>query len=214
MADGFIDSTARNGIASETTLRGVLLGRVVNNIDLQGLHRVQVQILPDFAAWAPVAVPVGGEHHGTYLIPQVGDQVVVAFVNGDARAPVVIGSVWKSPDAVPVSSPTDAVTKRVLRTPAGHELVFDDAAQSVTLTTSTRQKITLDPMRIELSAGEGQAKLTLEGGNITLEAAGSVHLKAPVVSTDAETLDLSASERAHLDGGKACVVEAMGVKIN
>lgn len=214
MAGGFLETAARTGAMAETTFRGVVLGRVVNNVDLERLHRVQVTILPGFDAWAHVAVPVAGPHHGAYLIPQIGDQVVVAFVNGDARAPVVIGSIWNSPDAVPVSAPTDAVTKRVLRTPAGHELVFDDAAQSVTLTTSTRQKITVDPTRIELSAGEGQAKVTLEGGRITLEAAISIHLKAPIVSTDAKALDLRASELARLDGGKVCDVRADLVKIN
>jgi phage baseplate assembly protein V len=214
MAGGFIESTVGGGAATEMQFRGVVLGRVVNNLDLVGLHRVQVQILPGIDVWAHVAVPVAGSHHGTYLIPQVGDQVVVAFVSGDAKAAVVIGSVWNSPDAVPVSSPTDAVTKRVLRTPAGHELVFDDAAQSVTLTTSTRQKITVDPMRIELSAAEGQAKLTLEGGTITLEAAARVHLKAPVVSTDAETLTLTANKLANVQGGKVCNVQAETVTIN
>lgn len=214
MAGGFIETTVANGAAAETRFKGVVLGRVVNNIDLLGLHRVQVEILPGIDVWAHVAVPVAGSHHGTYLIPQVGDQVVVAFVSGDTRAAVVIGSVWNSPEAVPVSAPTDAVTKRVLRTPAGHELVFDDAAQSVTLTTSTKQKITVDPMKIELSAGGGQAKVTLEGGRITLEAAISVTLKAPIVSTNAKALDLSASELTRITGSKACEVQAELVKIN
>lgn len=214
MAGGFIETTAGHGAAADTRLKGVVFGRVVNNIDLLGLHRVQVEILPGIDVWAQVAVPVAGSHHGTYLIPQVGDQVVVAFVSGDTRAAVVIGSVWNSREAVPVSAPTDAVTKRLLRTPAGHELVFDDAAQSITLTTSTRQKITLDPTKIELSAGEGQAKVTLEGGRITLEAATSIHLKAPIVSTNAKALDLSASELTRITGSKACEVQADLVKIN
>jgi phage baseplate assembly protein V len=214
MAGEFIASTGAGGGDAESRFQGVVLGRVVSNVDLLGLHRVQVQILPGIDVWAHVAVPTAGSQHGTYLIPQVGDQVVVAFVSGDVRAAVVIGSVWNSAEAVPVSSPTDAVTKRVLRTPAGHELSFDDAAQSVTLTTSTQQKITVDPARIELSAAGGQAKVTLEGGRITLEAALGIHLKAPIVSTEARALDLSASELTRLTGSKACEVQADLVRIN
>ncbi len=41
-----------------------------------------------------------------------------------------------------------------------------------------------------------------------------MQLKAPVVSTDAKTLDLKATELGHLDGGKVCVIQAEGVKIN
>lgn len=214
MAGGIIEAAARTVAAAASRLSGVYLGRVLSNIDSQGLDRVLVHLLPGVDVWAHVAVPIAGQGYGAYLIPQPNDQVVVAFVYGDGLKPVVIGSVWSKAGAAPVSSPQDAVTKRVLRTPLGHELVFDDAAQSVTLTTSTKHKITLGPRGIELSTGDGQAKLTLEGGRITLEAAASVHLKAPVVSTEAKTLDLSATELAHLDGGKACVIEAEGVKIN
>jgi phage baseplate assembly protein gpV len=215
VTDGLIASAAREAPAPAAALPGVVLGLVLDNLDAQGLHRVLVRILPGIEAWAPVAVPAGGPRHGTYFIPQRGDQVVVAFVNGDARAPVVIGSVWARADAVPVSAPTDAVTRRVVRTPAGHELVFDDATLTVRITTSTGQTVVLDPLGVEVAAGDGKAKLRLDSaGLVTLEGAAKLELKAPLISLDARVLELKGSQAALLDGGNACVVQAQLVKIN
>jgi uncharacterized protein involved in type VI secretion and phage assembly len=57
--------------------------------------------------------------------PQVGDIVVVGFGNSDIAWPVVVGSVWDLRNR-PRWTPTDAVGKRVLKTPAGHQVVLDD----------------------------------------------------------------------------------------
>ena len=54
--------------------------RVVNNLDLAGLGRVQVRLpwLPELDLWARVAVPMAGMASGTYAMPQIGDEVLVA----------------------------------------------------------------------------------------------------------------------------------------
>src|SRR5580693_8955976 len=44
--------------------------------------------------WARVAVPMAGRERGSYTLPAVGDQVVVAFENGDVDRPIVIGALW------------------------------------------------------------------------------------------------------------------------
>src|SRR5205814_2095333 len=51
--------------------------------------------------WALVAVPVAGDNHGAFLIPDVGARVVLGFVNGDSRYPVVLGSIWDGSMKVP-----------------------------------------------------------------------------------------------------------------
>ena len=78
---------------------GAQLARVVSVEDPQKLARVQVQLLgPDGDAegpvWARVAVPVAGPDRGAFLIPDVDDEVLVMFVAGDPRSPVVVGGLW------------------------------------------------------------------------------------------------------------------------
>ena len=93
------------------------LGEVVSVDDPEGLSRVEVRFLSrgpvaddktnedhqDSTAWALVAAPVAGDRHGAFLIPDVGSRVVLGFVSGDHRYPVVLGSVWDGSMSIPDS---------------------------------------------------------------------------------------------------------------
>lgn len=88
---------------------GVVVGRVINMLDPNALGRLQVQ-LPfidalDLSPWARVASPMAGLFHGTYFIPNLGDEVLVAFEHGDINAPYIIGSLWNAVARPPLSSP-------------------------------------------------------------------------------------------------------------
>jgi uncharacterized protein involved in type VI secretion and phage assembly len=77
------------------------LAEVVSVDDPENLSRVQVRLLnfdgigeQDGPVWARVAVPFAGSERGAFLIPDVGDEVLVTFLNGDSRLPVVVGGLW------------------------------------------------------------------------------------------------------------------------
>ncbi|MFH7319200.1 phage baseplate assembly protein V [Desulfurivibrio sp. D14AmB] len=87
---------------------GSYLARVVAVNDPEGIGRVQLRLLAfdgvddqEAPLWARVAVPFAGNARGAFMIPEVGDEVLVSFVNGDPRQPIVIGSLWNGRDAVP-----------------------------------------------------------------------------------------------------------------
>jgi phage baseplate assembly protein V len=175
---------------------------------------VQVH-LPEMDPWARVAVLMGGMNSGTYFIPQVGDEVLVAFNHGDLRDAYVIGSVWNKVDRPPTSLPSDAVNRRVIRTPGGHELVFDDLGRSITITSITKQKITIDPTKIEITTTENKVSLKLDkAGNLSVESARSIALKAPRISIEGDSVEIKSSTRTDIDGGQACDIQAGLVKIN
>ena len=196
---------------------GVAVGQVINNIDSTGLGRVQLQLpwLPGYEPWARVAVLMAGTLRGTYFIPQVGDEVLVAFNHGDIREPYVVGSLWNGTDRPPSLATTDPITKRLIRSPLGHQIEIDDALQSVTITTNTQQKVSLDPAQIEVSTTGGTASIKLDvAGNVTIQGAVSISLKAPNITIEAAALDLKGSASATLNGGLACNIQAATVKIN
>ena len=136
---------------------------VVNNLDSTMQGRVQVRLpwATGLDPWAAVAAPMAGIGHGTYFMPQIGQQVLVGFNNGDIGEPYVIGVLWNVIDRPPILAPTDAVTKRTIRTPLGHEVSFDEATQTLSVTSSTQQQVRLDPTGIELQAGLGAATVQL-----------------------------------------------------
>src|SRR5689334_18751608 len=108
----------------EEKVFGVTIATVLNNIDCNGQARIQLQLpwLPGFQPWARLACQMAGSGAGTYFVPQIGEEVLVSFNHGDVREPFVLGSLWNTQDRPPALSPTDAVTKRKIRTPKGHEL--------------------------------------------------------------------------------------------
>lgn len=86
----------------------VQLATVTSVNDPDGLNRVEVQLLShsespqqEGVLWARVATPCAGPNKGAFFIPDVGDEVLISFVNGDTRYPVVIGSLWNGGQAAP-----------------------------------------------------------------------------------------------------------------
>ena len=206
-----IDSAAREP-GNDTRIYGVAVAEVLSNWDSLGLGRVQLRLpwMPDFQPWARVAVLSAGSERGTYFIPQVGEEVLVAFNQGDVREPYVIGSLWNSKDKPPA---IDAQSKRIIRTPAGHEIEFDDTFKSIVITDATGHKATLDPDGIALEAGPSKLKLgkdgtvTLEGTIVKINAGAAAELKGASVEVSADT-------SATLKGSGLCTVQGGLVKIN
>ena len=75
------------------TLQGVYTASVLDNRDPEGLARVFVRVpgVTDAGVWARLATMMAGRNRGTLFIPEVGDEVLVAFERGDQRSPYVIG---------------------------------------------------------------------------------------------------------------------------
>jgi uncharacterized protein involved in type VI secretion and phage assembly len=197
---------------------GVAVATVINNADctLEGRAQIHLPWAPGLDPWARVASPMAGLGHGAYFMPQLGQEVLVAFNNGDVGEPYVLGALWNGVDRPPLLAPTDAVNRRFLRTPLGHEIELNEVTQTVTITSTSQQKITLDPARIELSAGLGAASVQVtSAGTISLTATTSIELSAPSVTiSGATTVTIQGGASATLDGGVLCVVKGTTVTIN
>ena len=109
---------------------------------------------------------------------------------------------------MPAELPTDVMTRRVIRTglteATGHEVEFDDALQSITITTSTEQKITLDPEKIEVSTTSGSVKITLDLStqSVAIEAPNEIKLKAlKSIKLEAAKIDIQGTDTTTIKGG-------------
>jgi uncharacterized protein involved in type VI secretion and phage assembly len=199
-------------------VHGVTVATVVSNADcsLEGRAQIKLPWLPGLEPWARVASPMAGLGHGAYFMPQAGQEVLVAFNNGDVGEPYIVGALWNTIDRPPLLSPTDAVSRRFLRTPLGHEIELNELTQTLTITSTTQQKVTLDPARIELSAGGGAASVQVTtAGAIVLTAATSIDISAPSVTINGATaVTIQGGASATLNGGALCTVQGALVKIN
>lgn len=116
---------------------GVTTGRVIDLLDPMMLGRVQVQ-LPfidclDLNPFARIAVPMAGPFCGVAFLPQVGDEVLVAFEQGDVNVPYIIGSLWNAL-APPLPPPPPEVRFNYsIRTITGNQIVMSDIPPMLTL---------------------------------------------------------------------------------
>ena len=167
----------------------VLCAIVTDNQDPDGLGRVQVrypQLTPDHASpWARLVAPGAGPERGLALIPEVGDEVLVALEMGDISQPYVLGGLWNGQDAPPASDLVSGgkVVRRMLRTRAGHQISLSDATGGgeVIIEDSNGNRVALDASNngITLSA---KGDIVIEaGGNLKLTA--SMGLSAEANST-------------------------------
>lgn len=198
----------------QSKLYGVVVGRVINPLDPLALGRVQVQ-LPfidslDLSPWARVAVPMAGPLHGTYFIPNLGDEVLVAFEHGNRDAPYVIGSLWNAMAPPPLPSPLAQI--RMIRTLAGNQIIFSEVPPSITIMTATAQTILMSAAGIQITAGANVINMTPDGVTITgpvinLVGTASINLKAPNINIVSEAA-------TNVSGGGACNIKAALVSIN
>ena len=134
---------------------------------------------------------------------------------GDIREAYVIGSLWNTTDRPPALTQLDATVKRIIRTPTGHELEFDETLGTVKITNFMRHSITLSPTGIELSTIGGLSKLTLgTDGSISLIGSLSVSVSALDVAVSGATGTTLSGGTVTVDGGANCTIRGATVNIN
>jgi uncharacterized protein involved in type VI secretion and phage assembly len=196
-------------------ITGIVIGVVTNNNDDEGkMGRVKVRypwLGKDHESnWARVAAPMAGEGRGIYFLPEVEDEVLVAFEHGDMRFPVVIGSLWNGKDAPPETNENGENNIRVIKSRSGHiirlndekdkekieiidkseqnSIVFDTANDTITITTekditlsASKGKITLDAKEIEIKSSSGATTIK-SGAGMDVEASGTMNIKGSTVN--------------------------------
>jgi uncharacterized protein involved in type VI secretion and phage assembly len=199
---------------SEVTLeagghaKGVAPAVVRENQDDSGMGRVKVSYpwhsQPQESYWARVAVPMAGKKRGTYFIPEVGDEVLVAFERGDMRFPYVVGSLWNGQEQSPEINGDGKNDIRCIHSRKGHKLTFNDGSKGlVQLELNDGKKISIDDNGITIDDGQGNTfAIDSKGGSISIQAATSVSIKAPQISIEASgTMSLKAGPSMSLNAG-------------
>lgn len=162
--------------------------------------------------WVRLAAPYATQGAGQTFRPEVGDEVVVAFVEADPNAVIVLGALHSSPRAAPVHAAKGNKVKALttpaglrlemddetgalsLTTPEGQTLSITDETQSITLRDTNDNQIALSSSGIELSAG----------GDLTLGAKGSIKLDAGAA------LEMSATSAAALKASGSLKLSSSG----
>jgi uncharacterized protein involved in type VI secretion and phage assembly len=189
-------------------VKGVAIGIVTQNKDEDGLCRVKVRFpwheKPRESYWARLATPMAGKERGLVAIPEIGDEVVVAFEREDLRFPYVLGALWNGVDKPPLANDDGKNDKRIFKSRKKHYLLFDDGQSKgvVELKHEKGRKVTMDDDGIVVEDGAGNSiKIDSNAGSITIQATGQLSIKAATISIEATgTLDLKASGTTTIKG--------------
>ncbi len=185
---------------------GAFLARVVSVQDPDNRNRIQVRVYnldgitgQDGAVWARVAVPFAGDNRGAFFIPDVGDEVLVVYLSGDSRFPVVLGGLWNGHDTAPdqFGGSGDSVDRWTITGKAGTKIAIiedktgptiqfttpgqlsgkmTDSDGSIEFTDSNQTSVRIDASGVTINAPTAEVQIT---------AASSMTVNAPQVSVNA-----------------------------
>src|SRR5258708_3987094 len=188
-------------------VKGVAVALVTQNKDDEGLCRVKVSYpwhdKPRDSYWARLATPMAGKERGFVLIPEVGDEVLVAFEREDLRFPCVLGALWNGKDKPPFANNDGKNDKRSLRSRKKHYLLFDDGSSGVVeLAHEKGRKITFDDQGFAVQEEKGNTvKVDSSSGAMTIEAKGTLNIKAASITIEATgTLEVKANATLTIRG--------------
>jgi phage protein D len=182
--------------AAPTWGTSVVVGVVTQTADPDGLGRVRVQYpaLGDDAEgwWARIASPAAGAGRGLLMMPVAGDEVVLAFEQGDPRRPYVLGSVWNGQ-----AKPGDDLVKSDGSFALASDHDVGVTAQGQAMITA-QQALT---MKGENVSAQAQNAVEIKGATVTVQADGSVTIKGASVSVQAQgSLSVQASGSVQISG--------------
>jgi uncharacterized protein involved in type VI secretion and phage assembly len=193
----------------DSRINGVVVGIVTDNKDPDKLGRVKVKIprlsSEDESNWARVISFMAGKEMGGFFLPEVNDEVLVAFEYGDINIPYVIGSLWNGKDSPPLTNDDGKNNFRIIKSRSGHVIRLDDTdgqEKIEIVDKSKNNKIIIDTKEkkisiisdkdIEISAPNGKVKI--EAMDIEVKSSASTKIEA------SSTMDLKASATANLKG--------------
>lgn len=200
---------------------GTVVAIVTNTEDPENLGRVKVKfpwMSQDAESdWARVISPGAGPKAGLYMVPDVDDEVMVIFEQGEFGRPYVLGGVWNGKDEVPppgkgaptnkkpqvrtwysrkghfISAHDEPEQKIEIITAGGHKLVLDDKNKKIELVTTGGAKLTMD---------DNSKTIDLEGGGpLNVKSTGAMSIKSNAnLTIEGQMIDIKASGPLNLKG--------------
>jgi uncharacterized protein involved in type VI secretion and phage assembly len=165
----------------------------------------------DGLVWARIAAFDAGGDRGAVFRPEIGDEVVLGFIDDDPRDPVVLGALHSSAKAAPIPGSDDNHEKGYVSR-AGMKLVFDDDKPSVTIETPSGAMLRLDDDAgsVELADQNGNV-VKMESSVLEITAAADFKVKATGnVTIEGVNVDLKASAAAGVNGSASAKLESSG----
>ena len=172
-------------------MSGLAVGIVMANKDPHGLGRIKVKLpalSDEIGHWTRVATLMAGKERGSFFLPEVDDEVLVAFEQGDIARPYIIGALWNGQDKPPDVNADGKNNLRFIKSRSGHIVRLDD--------TDGKEKIEI----IDKSGGNS-VTFDAASNTITIKSAKDVVIEAPQgkISLSAKSIEVKSSAETKVE---------------
>lgn len=202
-------------------INGVAPAIVTQNNDPEGLGRLKVKLpwLTDDSEtdWVRMVSFMVGKEFGAVFMPEVNDEVLVAFEQGDVNHPIVIGALWNMEDAPPETNADGKNHTKILKMRSGHVISFNDDSDGgkahLEIKSSSGHTILLDDesgnekVTIKDKSEENLISLDAASNTISIESGATIKVKG-------KKIEIEADSALSLKSNGTVTIKGTTVKIN
>lgn len=203
---------------------GVTTALVTNLNDPEAMGRIKVKYAwlgEAESTWARLASPMAGAERGWWCLPEINDEVVIAFEHGDINRPFIIGSLWngkdKPPETLGDSVAGGKVVHRLIRSRSGHMILLDDSdgkEQIIIRDKTKKNEIIIDSKNNTIKINVDKDLKTTAKGETVIESTGKLTLKSnDDLTIECKNFKVDAQMNADLKANAAVNVQNAAAKI-
>ena len=189
-------------------------GKIVTNVDDSddnGRVKVKIPSLKndEETTWARMVAPGAGSKRGIQWLPEVNDEVLVAFEHGDIDRPLILGGLWSDKNGLPMPNSEciggGIVNQRVIRSRSGHVIILDDSdgAELIKVCDKTGNN--------EIVVDSASNSMTVKADkDITIEAKGKINIKSSNgdLSLEGKNLKIATMQNFTVEATGSCNIKS------
>jgi len=207
------DNPSAGLLAAIHGLQTGIVTQLENDPDGEDRIKVRLPIISssEDGIWARRSTLDAGKERGSFFLPEIGDEVIVGFINDDPRDAIVLGMVHSSSLNAPLTA-SDSNPQKGYVTRSKMKMIFDDEKKSFTLETPAGKKIIVDEDAGEIKlTDENQNSLVMDSNGISISSNGKIEIKAQQdITLEGLNINTKAQAQFSVEGTASTEVKASG----
>jgi len=226
MSEGISISNFTDYINNDGKIFGVMVGIVIKNDSANdsekpgpGMVKVKIPLIGmKESNWARISSFMAGKERGAFFLPEMDDEVLVAFENGDVNKPFIIGALWNGKDTPPETNSDGKNNKRVIKSRSGHILQFDDKNGEEKLTIKSAKGHTIEmadksgseTFSIIDKSGKNSIVISTKDNKVTVTSGKDIELSAPQgkLTMNAKNVEIKSSADTKIEASAGMDIKA------
>jgi Rhs element Vgr protein len=212
--DDIVEKPANGFLPAVNGLQIGLVEKLESDPSGEGRVLVKIPLVSetDEAVWARVSTLDAGKARGSFFMPEIGDEVLLGFLNDDPCQAVILGMLNGSKNTAPLTA-ANANPQKGFITREKMKLLFDDKDKVITIETPSGNKIAISEKDKGITiTDQNNNKCELNNNGITVESASKLTIKATTdIKIEGVNIELKASANLKTEGSAGASLKSSGM---